>query len=429
MSNRAIVSMFLCSLCFGLVGPSLSSAADCNSNSVPDECDIDCEALLQNRCFTFAECGLRSDCNNNGMPDECETLPDCNMNGTADACETLIDCNTNDVPDECDIAVADSDDCDGNDVPDECQPDCNGDGVPDECELPPFGSDVDCNANGIPDSCDVNEATSFDVNANDIPDECDGGFFLAVEAPNGSGALLRIDLDGTVERIGSEGELGFPKIAQIVWDSDKERVLGYDSLLDVWLEIDPSTGRARALGELGAFTRETLDMTYNTNDGLIYALSGTVFQIVPDTGDVIPAVDISTSGGIAYTMNGLGGLSGYWSVNGTGLDFYTETNWTRTNVAGAGGSAVALRSLVSYPGTKTLYMLAAGNLIFVINTVTTNRSLMLDLGDLGTNLNSMVFVPGTPAGRSCSVTDTDNDGDIDLFDFSAYQECFTGPTP
>ncbi|MCB9850760.1 MAG: hypothetical protein H6817_08650 [Phycisphaerales bacterium] len=62
---------------------------DCDGNDVPDECDLDCEALAGQCQVGFAtECGLASDCNNNGLPDACDlTDNDCNNNGIPDSCE------------------------------------------------------------------------------------------------------------------------------------------------------------------------------------------------------------------------------------------------------------------------------------------------------------------------------------------------------
>ena len=78
---------------------------DCNGNSIPDSCDIDA--------------GTSWDCQLNGEPDECELGGnDCNTNGVPDECDP--DCNTNSVPDDCDIANETSNDCNGNSVPDEC---------------------------------------------------------------------------------------------------------------------------------------------------------------------------------------------------------------------------------------------------------------------------------------------------------------------
>jgi len=121
---------------------------DCNGNGVPDPIDI-------------AE-GTSADCNNNGIPDECDIdrgrSLDCNGNGIPDECDiadgTSVDCNGNGIPDECDIAQGLASDCDGNLVPDDCQPDCNGNGTADVCEIL-SGAVADANGNGIPDVCEV----------------------------------------------------------------------------------------------------------------------------------------------------------------------------------------------------------------------------------------------------------------------------------
>ena len=142
------------------------SAADCNDNGVPDECDI--------------AYGTTTDCNANLVPDECDitngTSEDCDLNGMPDDCDvdygTDPDCNTNAVPDECDVADATSEDCNLNLVPDECELDCNENTVPDECDISD-GTSEDCNSNEVPDECDVDSGTALDCNANAVPDECD----------------------------------------------------------------------------------------------------------------------------------------------------------------------------------------------------------------------------------------------------------------
>lgn len=114
---------------------------DCNTNSVPDACDIDL--------------GTSTDCNANNIPDECESGPDCNSNGIPDALDicfgTSVDCNDNGIPDECDVLA---------------MGDCNNNGIPDDCEL-------DCNNNNVPDVCDISQSISTDCNNNAIPDECE----------------------------------------------------------------------------------------------------------------------------------------------------------------------------------------------------------------------------------------------------------------
>lgn len=70
------------------------------------------------------------DCDGDGILDECEIFAgslDCNSNAVPDECE--VDCNRNGVPDQCDFIDGTITDCDGNFVPDVCeQPDCGGGG-------------------------------------------------------------------------------------------------------------------------------------------------------------------------------------------------------------------------------------------------------------------------------------------------------------
>ncbi|GJM25741.1 MAG: hypothetical protein DHS20C16_21560 [Phycisphaerae bacterium] len=116
------------------------TSADCNANTVPDECEsrADCQSNgIQDFCDIAL--GSSADCTGNKIPDECE--PDCNNNGTADSC---------------DIADQTSQDCTGNSVPDECEPDCNTNGTADSCDIA-IGVSDDCNANGRPDACEIAE--------------------------------------------------------------------------------------------------------------------------------------------------------------------------------------------------------------------------------------------------------------------------------
>jgi hypothetical protein len=100
--------------------PTLSNPAqqDCDGDNVGDVCAIDI--------------GLADDCNSNGVPDNCEVV--------------LMDCNGNLVPDDCDIALGTSLDLNFNLVPDECEvsngvPVCFGDGT---------GTPCPCANNGAP---------------------------------------------------------------------------------------------------------------------------------------------------------------------------------------------------------------------------------------------------------------------------------------
>ncbi len=121
--------------------------ADCNTNNIWDESDIDA--------------GTSLDCNSNRVPDECDLIGN--------------DCNTNAVPDDCDISGGTSVDCNTNVIPDECEitgADCNTNGTLDACDIAGPTSD-DCNTNAIPDECDLASGTAPDCNSNGRPDVCD----------------------------------------------------------------------------------------------------------------------------------------------------------------------------------------------------------------------------------------------------------------
>ncbi len=153
---------------------------DCDGNGVPDACDIaagnaeDCD--LNGQIDTCDIATGADDCDENGMLDACElALNDCNSNGMLDACES--DCNANGNPDDCDITQGIVPDCNGNGNPDDCDvffgisSDCNGNLIPDECDLV-SGVSEDCNMNGFSDTCDILMGLSDDADADGIPDEC-----------------------------------------------------------------------------------------------------------------------------------------------------------------------------------------------------------------------------------------------------------------
>ncbi len=103
------------------------------------------------------------DCNSNCVPDDCEVAQGHN------------DCNENGIPDDCDLRDGNAVDCNGNGLPDDCEPyvDCNNNGTRDFCDI--FsGLSADCNLNGVPDSCDIDIGSSKDANEDQIPDECEG---------------------------------------------------------------------------------------------------------------------------------------------------------------------------------------------------------------------------------------------------------------
>ena len=189
----------------------LPTESDCNSNGIPDSCDIssgfdaDCDSNgIPNSCEIAAGA---LDCNGNGIPDACDVLSggasvDCNANGIPDSCDIAsgasMDCNSNAIPDSCDIATGASRDVDSNGVPDECKPDCNNNDLPDAWEIAQ-GLVPDCNNNGIPDSC---ENDSRAANTGNM-----GRFGNGVPATGTLSAVVATTTAVTV-RIEAVGDLG-----------------------------------------------------------------------------------------------------------------------------------------------------------------------------------------------------------------------------
>lgn len=151
-----------------MVAVAAPAPADCNNNGILDNLDI--------------SSGTSLDCNSNFVPDECELATnDCNANGLPDDCELAgHDCDGNGQHDSCQLA---GNDTDANGVPDNCQADCDNDGQIDAYEII-LGAE-DCNGNGVPDICDTN-APSTTANPNIlIPDNNSTGITSTVIYPGG----------------------------------------------------------------------------------------------------------------------------------------------------------------------------------------------------------------------------------------------------
>jgi hypothetical protein len=173
-----------------------SRDTDCDTNGIVDEIQLDISpndddgtlctaAVALNGIIDACEC---LDCNLNGFFDVEEiaagTALDCNSDNIPDDCQLDgNDCNLNNIPDDCDIDFGSDTDCNNNGIPDLCDldpsdpdgnglqsVDCDGNAVIDICER----VIRDCNANGGDDFCDIlfNLANDFDLNG--IPDACAG---------------------------------------------------------------------------------------------------------------------------------------------------------------------------------------------------------------------------------------------------------------
>ncbi len=170
---------------------------DCNGNAIPDGCeeDSDTDGRIDacDNCDDEPNAG-QEDFDGDGVGDacdNCETLPNPDQNdfdadGVGDACDNCIgeanssqgDSDTDGVGDICDNcpdhANPDQADCDSDGLGDVCaiaqcsarySCDCNQNGTPDECEL----HENDCNENLVPDDC---ELFQNDCNTDGIPDDC-----------------------------------------------------------------------------------------------------------------------------------------------------------------------------------------------------------------------------------------------------------------
>jgi subtilisin-like proprotein convertase family protein len=155
---------------------------DCNTNGIPDECELlppgpsnaDCLGPDTDGDGVVDVCDICPLIANPGQEDA-------DSNGVGDVCP--LDCNSNGVPDECDVSDCPPGDptcadCNANDLLDGCElalgvaSDCNGNGVPDDCDIAGTTS-IDCNGNGTPDDCDIAAGSATDLNTNGLIDACE----------------------------------------------------------------------------------------------------------------------------------------------------------------------------------------------------------------------------------------------------------------
>ncbi len=94
------------------------AAIDTNTDTIT--CNVD-----QLGTFLLGAAIEASDCNSNDIPDVCEIDENSSASGGPFYCTENCDpdCNENGIPDACDIAGEESEDCNGNGVPDECEAD------------------------------------------------------------------------------------------------------------------------------------------------------------------------------------------------------------------------------------------------------------------------------------------------------------------
>jgi hypothetical protein len=132
------------------------AVADLNGDLIPDIASIGRHRYYSTPTLTLLFNRARpADCNTNSIPDQCDiisgTARDVDFNGILDQCEA--DCNGNGLPDAHDIAQGTSSDCNANGIPDDCEltgNDCDGDGILDLCE-------GDSDNDGIYEPCDPDD--------------------------------------------------------------------------------------------------------------------------------------------------------------------------------------------------------------------------------------------------------------------------------
>lgn len=254
------------------------------------------------------------------------------------------------------------------------------------------------------------------------------GFFYALDMPDQADRLYRIDIDEdyapTVTPIGPPGTLGYPAVEGIVWADG--RLLGFDTLLDVWLQIDTHTGIAYPLSENGAFVRRPFDMTYNPDDGKVYGMAGNNVKIIdPGTGEIERTVLDIPAYGITYVKDTVGGLGGLFTLRHEGLLLLLlpDFEWILL-----GGNVEPCHTLEWDPINDALLSYDRSGL-YLVHQVTGDATLLhlWEQDDLGITINALTFVPaGAPTLPTCGPMDSDHDGDIDLVDYAVYQRCFTG---
>ncbi len=218
--------------------PGASVDNDKNGDDIPDRCqDCDEDCTFDTVATVLGDIARLTGVDTSCL-DPCEI--DSGAAGCTGG-DTAADCNANGVPDNCDTAfgglVDNGDPDDGflhigwydsgatcvafGDPSNQfgCQfyrsgggsGDADADGVPDECQI--TGGAADCNENGLVDLGEIAGGTAADDNANTIPDECEGdcnnnGRLDSDDVqPNGGNSIDLFPTDGTPDECCPAGQL------------------------------------------------------------------------------------------------------------------------------------------------------------------------------------------------------------------------------
>ena len=259
------------------------------------------------------------------------------------------------------------------------------------------------------------------------------GFFYAVQPPQGSDRLFRIEWDGTLTPIGEPGAFGFPSVEAIVWDQENEKLYGHETTFNILVEIDTQTSEATEVGPLDIPGGDLRHWSFNVNDGLLYALvNGQLYAIDSASGSWNLVRDLrgSADQGLTHTLDAIRGLDGFYSVGaGGGLFLVTEPDWATISLGGTVRSS-GFDQLFWDASTDTLWHVKNARPIqfYNVNQVTGDEELSIELPKLPFSpVFSLAFVSSESERPDCSSMDTDDDGDIDLDDYTVFSECFTGP--
>jgi hypothetical protein len=255
------------------------------------------------------------------------------------------------------------------------------------------------------------------------------GFLYTITLQSGQDHLYRLDWDGTCTDI---GPMGFPNVSGLAWDHVNNRLYGWDSQFDVWLEINHETGEAIALGQFGEFTINPTDVDYSEHvQQFVAIVDSAIHTVDPDTGvwsrieDAAPATGGAKS--IAYAPSTQWG-AGYF-VSGDGgndLRFYRASDWEDFFLSDTPSLGLAIvwdRSASRLIGINnqrwTEYDWVTGQPI--------SDPFEFDRCD-GFVTMRYTHIPAQPSSANCWYMDSDGDGDIDLIDFAAFQLCMGSPS-
>ncbi|HRX84607.1 MAG TPA: hypothetical protein P5572_06255 [Phycisphaerae bacterium] len=449
----------------GCIPGSFATCGECNTNGVPDVCDLSCDNFFGfDLCSVLfpGECGTGTDCDRNGVIDECQ-LPghDCNANGVLDFCDiasdTSADCNANRQPDECEIASGAVDDCDSN-------------GVPDRCERPEY---YDCNGNALEDYCDILSGQSGDLNGDGVPDECPDRCVQLFEAPVGGfedaayvpGSLDGVDPNGDGEAWSVYGgwsvEAGsFPAVPPVVGGGSK-RIRGAGANSPDGFPNFMFSENFFGPAPHPLVRRETLSFDYRIVGTPTGAAHDLHFQL-GDYNDANNAVivrwtstvsDLGTNGAVPGHIwllvgDGSGDVQCYdtgVAVDNAAHRMTMEVDFGAQRVTVLHDDAVVATDLPTFEYVQRLDEFGAGSRTFHAPAGAGFMDLQLDNfewcqlgaalscadidrdGDVDLTDYHQLQLCAAGSAAACGCADADNDGDVDAYDVGVFVGELTGP--